>query len=786
MTLKPVEADLIVRTVDEFEPTLTVRRFGLVEGLDQPAELVTFLEVPFEIALEVVTSDLGLDVRALLGARASFQLTRPQQATRAWHGVVTCAEYLTTHSQQLFARLVVEPSLALLRYSRRRRIFADHSVSEVLGLVCADVFASHGGEWDFGRVTRPFPRRDYVVQYDETDLEFTLRLLCEAGLLVLVAQGGEGADKHTTYVVVEESAAFPCLGDEPNQPSSPSTPTFVPFIPGAEEEADSPSVQYLGRTDHARPAASVALARDWKTPGASVFGTPMEGAKDRGSIGRVWMYHPRRLNEGERSEGKHIDSTPDWARRMDQDNQAAGTEVVGASNFVEMAAGCTFELDGHPHPDLDQRYAVVGVVHRGDFPSTEISGANVGSSYTNRIAAQPLELPVRPRLRAQSRVTGPETAVVVGPKGEEIHTDALGRVRARFHWDEGGSTCWLRVAHSWAGPGFGTMFIPRVGMEVVVSFLDGDPDRPIVTGCVYTGTNMPPLALPEEKTRSTIRTQSTPDDDGSNELRFEDARGREEIFVHAQRNLRTRVRANENTSIGAARSLSVGGSSKRTVGGTETVEIGGARNEDGSPGDLTVSVAGDETRVVDHSYTVGAGVIDHTSKTAITLTAEDSIKLVVGDASLELTRRGVFIDGPVVNVSGSEVVWLSADAGRVELNQEHLKLFAGRKSETTTTMTVDRVETNTPGTLYGKADMILHDGTTSAAVKSKKTEVIGFDEVVVHSNRDMKVNADDMTLEARGIALTAADAKIKTSGGLSLEATKKLDAKGTPIHLNCD
>jgi len=181
-----------------------------------------------------------------------------------------------------------------------------------------------------------------------------------------------------------------------------------------------------------------------------------------------------------------------------------------------------------------------------------------------------------PRTLKRPRVLGPQTAIVTGPSGEEIHTDAHGRIKVHFPWDrlnpaDDCASCWLRVAQSWAGRGFGTWFLPRVGMEVVVEFLEGNPDRPLVTGCVYNPDTALPYPLPDEKTKSTIKTQSSPGGEGFNELRFEDAKDAEEIWIHAQKDLNVKVLNNESTSVDIDQSLQVGGNQTIVVKGNQTI-----------------------------------------------------------------------------------------------------------------------------------------------------------------------------------------------------------------------
>ncbi|MCR9165556.1 MAG: type VI secretion system Vgr family protein [Nannocystaceae bacterium] len=776
MTLDPVRVMTRMRTPGGDEPLLATRRFELVERIDHP----------FELTLELMSDDLELEVRSLLGARALVELDRPGVTARSFGGVVTRAEYVTTRNAQLMLRATVEPSLALLRHSTRRRIFSDLTLPEVLEAVAAPVFAAYGGSWDVSRVGVEMPSRDYVVQWDESDLDFVLRLLGEAGLCLL---HGEGEDGEHVYMLVGKNAMFPGCAEDP------STLLVVAFEPEAEEEADEPSVQYLGRWDGLHAQGVTVRARDWKTAGATRYETRIELGDDPGRVGHAWTYHPGRLDEGKGSDGPHHNETEAWATRLLDEQRAGAVEVTGASNVADFFAGSTFELQGHPHADLDQRYALLSVVHQADFPEVEAGHDEAAPTYTNRFVVTPLDAgPVRPPLRSKPNVSGIESATVVGPQGEEVHTDARGRVRVRFHWDEvsgthEGQTCWLRVLSPWAGPGYGASFIPRVGMEVVVGFLGGDPDRPVVTGCLYTGTNVPPGALPETKTQTVLRTQSTPGGEGFNELRFEDAVGREEVYLHAQRNQRSVVRAAQSTRVGASRSLSVGKDSQRSIGGSETVQVGTLNAE--HKGELQVFVTGGELRKIGDvhalettsafwtadeaivanavervcwSCTPGSQALDRPPSGGSVLTLEpkratlealESIELRVGETSLRLTPKGIEMQGELITANAQRQMWLAAPAGRVSLSTKGAEVFGGPKSESLLRLRAPQAELKARGMVKHAGASVVTTGTDLVRIEGATATVTGRTSVGI------------------------------TSAAIDLHADGLVDVKGQPINLNC-
>jgi type VI secretion system secreted protein VgrG len=307
------------------------------------------------------------------------------------------------------------------------------------------------------------------------------------------------------------------------------------------------------------------------------------------------------------------------------------------SDVLGVAPGRWFDLEfGADEPS---RMLVVGVRHVGAAPDADPVASSSDDpperGYSNGFECLPADTEYRPeRVSERPRIQGLHTAVVVGPTNEEIHTDEHGRIRVRMHWDraknpDADASCWLRVAQSWAGQGWGGVFIPRVGMEVLVAFLDGDPDRPVCVGAVYNGSHRPPYDLPDERTKSTIRTQSSPGGNGYNELTFEDAAGREEVYVRAQRNLRTQVLANESRSVGHDQSVEIGHDQTLAIGGDQHTTIKGNQT-------LTVEGGGTEGLAGTAVEVKGAVEIKVTEPGTVQIEAAERIVLCVGKSSITI------------------------------------------------------------------------------------------------------------------------------------------------------
>jgi len=310
--------------------------------------------------------------------------------------------------------------------------------------------------------------------------------------------------------------------------------------------------------------------------------------------------------------------------------------VQGGGPVRGFTSGALFDLEAHPHKRQNGEYLLVSVKHRihsDDYESQEKSG-ELAEIYRCQFTAIPSEQPFRtPSQTPRPVVQGPQTAVVVGPPGEEIHTDRYGQVKVQFHWDRYGeynenSSCWVRVSQPWAGKGWGGMNIPRIGQEVVVEFLEGDPDQPIITGRVYNGTNMPPFKLPEQKVVSGMKS-NTHKGSGYNEIAFDDTAGNELLRTHAQYDRDTTVGNDQRLKVGKNRTDDIGVNHTETVGNNRSAQIGV-----------------NDTEIVGSNKTVDVG--DN-----LMLRAGNSITLNCGASTIRMNAGGVItISGVLVNILG--------------------------------------------------------------------------------------------------------------------------------------
>ena len=459
------------------------------------------------------------------------------------------------------------------------------------------VFGDHGVATFETKLFRSYTPRTYCVQYRESDFNFVARLLEQEGIYWYF-EHTDGAHK---LILVDSSSAHDAApGYE--------TMTYV------ENAASAPDKEYISNWSFAesvKTGKTVLTSYDFERPSTSL---------------EVETTHKRSHELGDYEvfdfQGDYIqkaDGTQYVDNRMEE-HQARYLRVGGTSNALGLAVGCNVELKDHPRDDQNIKYLVTSMdvqAHVGNFDS----GGDAGS-FTCDLSAIPDAQQFRPPRRTpRPFVQGPQTAVVVGPSGEEIYTDKYGRVKVQFHWDRYGkkddkSSCWVRVSQPWAGKNFGMMHIPRIGQEVVVDFLEGDPDQPLITGRVYNAEQMPPWDLPANATQSGILTRSSKGGayDNANAIRFEDKKGAEQLWIHAEKNQDIEVENDETHWVGHDRTKTIDHDETtlvkhdrtETVGNNETITIGVNRVETVGNNE-TISIGVNRTEMVGANETITIG-----------------------------------------------------------------------------------------------------------------------------------------------------------------------------------
>lgn len=483
----------------------------------------------FEFQLEMLSARDFIPPREIVGKNVTFHVRRGDGSPRYFNGFVS--RFVAGDRQGGLRRYFAEvvPWLWFLTRTADCRIFQNKSAADIVQQVFQDL-----GFSDFElQLSGNYPLREYCVQYRETDFHFVSRLMEEEGIFyffrheagkhVLVLADHKGAYKDCPESQVEYEYSYSEL---PAEGRISRWEHQFEFIPGKWAQTDYNFIDHPARSE---PTPSNLLLTRQQS------GIPVD------QVQKYEVYdYPGDYQK--KADGQHLTGV-----RME--GEETWFDVVqGESRCKTFSPGGKFKIKRHDCKAEEGKGFVLVSVHHSASEPTEygVPGAPAGE-YSNRFTCIPDSVPFRPRrITPKPRIHGSQTAVVTGPKGEEIWPDKYGRVKVQFFWDREGrrdekTTCWIRCAQIIAGKNWGAMFIPRIGQEVVVSYLEGDPDRPLITGVVYNADQMPPYLLPDEKTKSCIKTNSTKGGDGFNEIRFEDKKDHEQIFIHAQRDMDLRV-----------------------------------------------------------------------------------------------------------------------------------------------------------------------------------------------------------------------------------------------------
>ncbi len=520
-----------------------------VEGEEAINELYGFTVRATVDARDDVTAD-----RSLLFAPVELALLPGTSAARHIHGVVASlgAEAGGPPGRHLL-RLVVRPRMWALTRRRHCRVFEDQSIVDIV----TTLLREHQIVYRL-RLVGQYAKRQHTVQYRESDFEFLERLLAEVGVFFFFDHPRAAGDAIETNLGNSEVLVL-C-----------DTAQYYPPVEGTRELAYRPATGAASLEGDDGYLSDLVLRHEPGTTHrlerAYDFLRPHLDLADhtRTAADRETIFVYDFGGEGDESPPEHELS----AVRLEQDRVTA-ILAEGASGCRRLLPGRVLSVRQHPIASLDQDYVITRVAHRAYAP--EAATALGLDLYSNRFTGLPASVPARPPAPRHRPRQATETAVVVGPPGAETHVDEHGRIKVQFHWDlqgqrDGRASCWVRVAQSLSGQGWGAQLIPRVGMEVVVTFLGGDLDRPLVTGAVYNALHPWPFPLPQEVAKSGLRTASTPGAAGFHEISFDDAAGRERLFIHAQRDAERIVRHDDREAIGNDQEVHVAANRRAHIG----------------------------------------------------------------------------------------------------------------------------------------------------------------------------------------------------------------------------
>ncbi|CAH0649988.1 MULTISPECIES: type VI secretion system Vgr family protein [Pseudomonas] len=573
----------------------------------------------FSFQAHLISQDARIELKKLIGKKVTLGIALANGTTRYISAHVS--DFVHTGADGGIANYTAElvPWIWILSRRRDSRIFQDKTTEQIVKEVF-DYYLSLA-EHEF-RLSQPLKPISYCTQYQESDLNFVLRLLEQEGLFFTFEHSQEGH----RMIISDDSSMLPQLERQPLIRYHSASVT---------ETADSITAWSSAR--RMQPTRLTLKSFDYKQPGNPHL-VQLNSVNQQGEVGQYEVFEYEGLyGYADADEGMRK------ARRRLEAMEVDGKTFHGESNCRAMEPGRYFELSQHYDHDNDapddRQFLLLSVTHWG-----QNNYANDGEAgYRNSFSCIRRKIPFRPALRTpRAGISGPQTAIVVGPHGEEIYTDELGRVKLQFHWDRNGefndqSSCWVRVTQSGASGGFGSIQIPRVGDEVVVVFLDGNPDRPLIMGSLYNSTNTPPWALPANKTQSGFLTRSMKGDGGTaNFFRFEDKAGAEQIIMHAERNMDTEIELDERHEVGNNRVIKVGGTHHEVIKQDTVVNV----------------TNGSYTLKVDNNL--------------IQVSAMESILLEVGTSKITIKPDKITIEADSIDILGKNT-FVKGD--RVDINE---------------------------------------------------------------------------------------------------------------------
>ncbi|EML9903715.1 type VI secretion system Vgr family protein [Morganella morganii] len=573
----------------------------------------------FTLSVSVVSLLPAVRFKECLGMAASLTVTRNGTRIRTVQGLLASAEQGNTDGNKTWYHFIIRPEMWIMTLNQDSRIFRQQSVPEILAILLKEAHVKNDLKFYQDELHQ---KREYITQKRESAYEFWCRLAFEEGINFWFEDGpklfysdnhlGMTAGIHLTY--------------------NPQADTDI-------TDSTAFSWRYAEQL-----CGDIQIHKDYNPQSPSY---PLQHQV----TGEVHQQHSTFESYGRFQQDET--GKPFTQLRYEQSQNPRQTGTAGTNCFA-LRPGKVFSLKNHPSADMNTAWQVISVSHRGVQPLADNSGGE-GTTFSNTVQFIPGTQEWRPPFRYKPTADGDELATVVGPPGEEIYTNEQGAVKVYFHWDRRGNpdhsaSCWLRVAHGWNGDGYGFMSIPRIGQEVIVSYLNGDIDRPVITGCMYNGRNRPPLNLPKDKTRTIFRSK-THKGDGFNELRFEDLAGQEEIYVHAQKNLSINVLNSRGERINYDRTTSIGHNDELVVAGNRTVTVEGHQAHK-TTGSYQEQVDGDSHRILAGDCVERIqGAVSTDANGDITLQSKGKITLKVGGSFVVIHSGGVDIKGPVINLN---------------------------------------------------------------------------------------------------------------------------------------
>ncbi|NJM82347.1 MAG: type VI secretion system tip protein VgrG [Tabrizicola sp.] len=750
-------------------------RFSQMEGWDEISQC-------FRYELGLVSENVDIEAEKLLGKPASISVGRGE-AVRHFNGIVTALALTEIRDGFVHYRATLRPWLWFLGTTADNRIFQHMSVVDIIEEVLNEAAQVKFEK----RLQKTYPPRDYCVQYGESDLDFVQRLMEHEGIFYFF----EHTDSTHTLVLSDDSSR---LAPVPGFDSVRWEPdNLVSFLDG----------DYIV---HWAPVTTVTSGGftqtdyDFEKPSADLM-SKVENALGHDEDAAEVYHYP----------GTYVElSRGDELAKIRLDELQAPHRRVHARGTVRgLWSGAAFTLKEFPREAENDGYIVLRLEYRMWDDQYRAGMDRSAEGYEVTMLLAPKSHPFRPERRtAHPRMKGPQTATVVGPAGAEIYTDEYSRVKVQFHWDRLGeknekTTCFIRVSSVWAGAGWGFIQIPRIGQEVIVDFLEGDPDQPIITGRVYNAEQMPPYGLPGSETQSGWKSNSTPGGGGWNELRFEDKAGSEEVYFQAQKDHNELIKndegrtigrhfvedvgVNATQSVGNDRTESVGNDKSTSVGNNRSVSIGandtetvGASRSLSVGADETISIGSSSTETIGtmHTQTVGA-VQTITVGAARIDTVGAAETRTVGGAQVQSVglARSVDVGAVQSHQIGASDSWTIGASQSVSIGaSQSVSVGAGQSVSVgagqTTSVGADR------GVSVSANDGLTVGGDGSVKVSGKYVLDVGAEITIVCGSASISMKSGG------AISIKGTDITIEGSGKITGKADGDMILKGSTIHSN--
>ena len=722
----------------------------------------------FDISIDLLSPDEAIDFNKLLGKEAHIAVALDDGGARYFHGHIVEFAQLGRLGTYATYRMRLVPWLWFLTRTADCRIFQTKTAPEII----KDVFRDLGFTDFKDTLTKSYRTRDYCVQYRETDFNFVQRLMEEEGIYYFFTHA-EGS--HT--LVLSDSSS----GHE----SVSNYETIEYFPPTVNESREKDHIYDWHQSRNIQPGKCVVTDYDFTKPRAKLETQCVQKHEFPKTDYEVFDYPG---GYALTAEGDH------YARTRLEAMQAQFERFTGVGNARGQAVGSLFKLAGYPRKDQNKQYLAVSAtyeLHAGEYES----GTEAPKDFTCNFEAIDAKLPFRaPITTRKPMVGGPQTATVVGPGGEEIYTDKYGRVKLQFHWDRYGkrddkSSCWVRVSQIWAGKNWGWMSIPRIGQECVVDFLEGDPDQPLITGRVYNQDNLPPFDLPANKTQSGVRTRSTMggSPDTCNEIRFEDKKGAEQLYIHAELNQDISVEADESHSVGHDRS--------KTIGNNETVKVGVDRTENvGANEKITIGANRTENVGVNETISVGAARSETVGATeTINIGADRSVTVGASETKTVATLRFHTVGvNEMINVGAAQEVTIGGFQMVTVGAAQTISVGASQSTNVganQSTSAGGNISTSAGAKLSTSAGSDetrkIGGGRTTSIGKDDKMKVGNNLVIDAGDSVTIKTGSASITMKKDGtITIKGKDITIDGSGKINVKASGDITMKGSKVKQN--